>query len=271
MANVNFEAWRKNTVKCISVFNRKGGVGKTTITINLAAELSFYHNKRVLVVDCDPQGNATSYLDISGVNSDKPDLSSYYLKETPFEDIVQSYHYEKKRRGTKSDTCSIDLIPGGLSMDNVDITNGYSLLNLVSGQDYDYVLFDCPPSMSSITLASLFASDYVLVPAEPDSDSLGGFQALVDMVNSIKAQGHQIEVLGIVLNKVSFIQSLDKYLIQQLTEGLPEGLVFKSMLRRSSSAKNCRYFGQPVCIADEGNGLNKDLKEFTQEFLEKAE
>lgn len=258
-------------MKCISIFNRKGGVGKTTISVNLAADLSFYHNKKVLVVDCDPQGNTTSYLDISGQNSDKLGLADYYLNGATFKDIVQSYTYEKNRRGSKIENCNIDLIPGGLSMDDVDIDNGYALHNLIAEEDYDFVIFDCPPSMSSLTLSALFASDYVLVPAEADSDSLGGFQALVDMVNKIKAEGHSLSVVGIVLNKVSFIQSLDKYLIKELSEGLPDGFVFKSMLRRSSSAKNARYFGQPICIADESGSLNKDFKAFTVELLEKIQ
>ena len=156
----------------ICLFNRKGGVGKTTITVNLAACLSMYYNKRCLVVDCDPQGNTTSFLDVSGENAEKPGLTDYYNNGASFDEIVQHYHFEKLGRGLKKKYVDVDLIPGGLSMDEANIVRENQLKELIAGQEYDYVFFDCPPSMTDTSISALFASDYVLVPAYADSDSL---------------------------------------------------------------------------------------------------
>lgn len=255
----------------ICLFNRKGGVGKTTITVNLAACLSMYYNKRCLVVDCDPQGNTTSFLDVSGENAEKPGLTDYYNNGASFDEIVQHYHFEKLGRGLKKKYVDVDLIPGGLSMDEANIVRENQLKELITGQEYDYVFFDCPPSMTDTSISALFASDYVLVPAYADSDSLGGFQAMVDAVNEIKTRGHDIEILGIILNAVAMNEALDKYLVSELREGFPEGMLFATTLRRSTVAKQCRYFGEPICIRDEYSSLGKDYKRLTDELVKKIE
>lgn len=257
-------------MKVISIWNQKGGVGKTTITLNLAACISYYYNKKVLLIDCDQQGNISSYLDIAGENSEAPTLADYLSGSMGFADIVQHYHFEKKLNFTKKRSCDLDLIPCNTTLKDVEITDAEIMGKLIAGTDYDVVLFDCPPAMSDASISALIASDYVLVPAIADSDSLGGYGALVDMINEIKTSGRTLEILGIVMNMYATSEAMDKYIYSQLSESDDfSALLFKTLLRRSSVAKQARYFGRPICIHAERSTLGQDYQSFTKEVIEK--
>ena len=257
----------------ICVFNRKGGVGKTTITVNLAAALSLYHRKKVLIVDCDSQGNATSYLNASGENDNMPGLADFLnggIRETGLAEYIQHYHFVKKNFMAKSQPCDIDLISGGPDLDSVEIEDGKVLQKAVRELDYDFIFFDCPPAMSDASVAAMFAADYVLVPALLDSDSLGGFQYLVDTLTDIKTAGHEIEIVGILFNQYNSTAALDKYLLDELREGMPKELLFETLLPRATTAKNCRQFGVPVCVRESKSKLGTSYEMLAKELLQKV-
>ena len=256
-------------MKTVSLWNKKGGVGKSTLSVNLAASVSFYFKKKVLLVDCDPQGNTSSYLDIAGEHAGEPTLSDYFCGNAAFSDIVQHYHFEKKVNFVTTKGCDVDLIPcnDSLKIAEKDITDTEILANLVKDQDYDLVIFDCPPADSNTALAALIASDYVLVPANPNLDSLGGFQSLVDIINEIKASGKSIDILGIIINEYASAEALDRYILEQLSESDTfSNLMFDKKIRRSSIVKQCRFFGQPICIKAEREPIGKDYEAVTREF-----
>lgn len=257
-------------MKAISIWNQKGGVGKTTITLNLAASFSYYYHLKVLIVDCDQQGNISSYLDIAGEHTDKPTLYDCLSGTCSLLDVIQHYHFEKKLNFTKKKECNLDLVPCNMLLKDVDLNDAMIMSNLINETDYDIVLFDCPPAMSDVSISALIASDYVLVPAIADSDSLGGYGALVDMINEIKNAGGNLQILGIAMNMFAASESMDKYIYSEMANSEAfANLLFKTILRRSSVAKQARYFGRPICIYAERSILGQDFEAFTTEVADK--
>ncbi len=256
-------------MKKISIFNKKGGVGKTTIAVNLSACLAAYHGKKVLVVDCDSQANATSYVLCNYDGEKHPDIEDYLKNNASPEDLV--YHMSFPTRKSHKYGCDIDLVAGSLTLDMVRVDDEDVINRMVDKYDYDYVIYDCPPYVSDLSVCALNASDYVLVPANTDSDSLSGFQILVDIVNKIKSTGKQLKIMGIVINCIAPGEALDKYILEQLKEQDNDGFVFNTTLRRASVAKQSRFFGEPICIKSPSSLLAHDYREFTEEFLEKTE
>lgn len=243
----------------ISMVNIKGGVGKTTSVVNISACLNRYHKKRVLIIDCDAQINATSYV----LMEDIPQKTiKDIMKRAKAVDVIVDKNWAKT---------SLSIIPGDSTIDLLSVNSIdklYEALQDVS-DNYDFCLIDCPPHLSDICLSAIRASDYVLVPALPDTDSLGGYSLLIDAITNIRnnTNNGSLEILGVFFNAVSK-ESLDQYIVDECRKGFGDSL-FKATIRRSTVVKQCRYFGLPVCEKREKSEINNDYKLLTKQIIQR--
>ena len=201
------------SAKVITFINMKGGVGKTTLAVNVAYTLSKIENKKVLLIDMDPQMNATQYAltpeDVDKIMGDKF-CSNYGFLNAEYK-INSDLSYLEQRKEEKwifkSDT-SFDIIPSSLDIMNINLASTplkfKQYIEERISDRYDVIIIDCPPTISEYTKISLLASDMYLVPMKADPLAVFGLPILQSYINeTIKGEfGHNIEFLGIVLNMV---------------------------------------------------------------------
>ena len=249
----------------ISVVNIKGGVGKTTSVVNIAACLALYNHKRVIVVDTDAQTNASTYLMTNQSKTADAKTVIDVLRGGKVSECISTASF--KSRGEE---ISIDLLQSNIDVDKEEIKDiGILRKAMVEvAEKYDYCLYDCPPHLSNLALTAMCASDYVLVPALPDSDSMSGYSQLIDAVNMIRTNtdNTSLEILGIFINAIAKNDALDKYITGSLKDGLKKTL-FTQMLRRSTIAKQCRFFGEPICIKARSSDLSEDYRTLTNQIV----
>jgi chromosome partitioning protein len=231
--------------RVLAIANQKGGVGKTTTAINLSAALAA-SELRVLVIDTDPQGNATSGL---GVAKDptRPGMYDVLLGDQPIEQIIQSTSFE-----------GLQLIPAdkGLVDANLELVDAPSRefrlrerLRPVRDQ-YDYILIDCPPALDLLTLNALSAADAVLVPIQCEFFALEGISELMDTVDRIRVGlQHPIEIEGILLTMYDDRTNLTRQVEADLREFF-EGQVFRTTIPRTIRLAEAPSFGKPILTYD---------------------
>lgn len=252
----------------IAIFNQKGGTGKTTSTVNIAGCLEKDMGKKVLVVDCDSQMNATNYLLTQRNGEHEYDLIHClkHKKETK-DAILQVKLFARKEFDT-----NIYVLPGSIKMDAMKINDCYSIRDVLKDveEDYDYCLFDCPAHLSDITIAAFSCADYIIVPAFGDTDSLDGYDLLLNTVNQIRDSETNIglKILGIFFNNTESIKALDNYIINGCRETMGE-IVFDASIRRSSAIGQARYYGKPVNYYKQTSTAAKDFLRLTGEIMER--
>jgi chromosome partitioning protein len=232
--------------RIISVANQKGGVGKTTTTINLAAGLGA-RGQRVLIVDLDPQGNASTGL---GIDQNKRDLTTYdlLLGEVPAASVIQATDYTN---------LSITPATTDLSSADVDLVQNEQRINLMRHalaqpevQAFDYVLIDCPPSLNLLTVNALVASDAVLVPLQTEFFALEGLSQLLLTVRQIReAANPSLRVEGIVLTMHDKRNNLSNQVEQDVRDNLGD-LVYQTVIPRNVRISEASSYGQPVLHYD---------------------
>lgn len=230
--------------KVVCVANQKGGVGKTTTIINLGASLAAAERK-VLIIDMDPQANATSGLGIS-----KNVKNSIYKALIAMQPLVELF------LSTELETLKIvpsnrDLI--GAELELVEFRNWQmrlkDLIEPIKGY-FDFILIDCPPSLGVLTLNALVASDSVLVPMQCEYFSLEGVSDLLDTIRRIKAHyNSKIEILGILLTMYDDRTNLAKQVRENIVAYFKE-LVFKTVIPRNIKLGECPSFGKPILLYD---------------------
>lgn len=242
--------------KIIAVTNQKGGVGKTTTSINLSAAMAL-KGKKVLLVDTDPQGNATSGL---GINKSKENKNLYSL-------MIENVDIGECIRKTAIDKLhvlpsSIDLAGAEIELVNVMAREFVLKTALEQVKDkYDFIFIDCPPSLGLLTLNSLSAADSVLIPIQCEFYALEGLGQLVNTINLIqKKLNPKLEIEGILLT----MYEARRNLTQQVTEEVKKHFkdkVYPVMIPRNVRLSEAPSHGIPIALYDKKSKGTKSYKD----------
>ena len=227
--------------RVFAIANQKGGVGKTTTAINLAASLAA-NDFRVLVIDSDPQGNATSGLGVAK-DPDRPSLYQVLLGDVPARDAIQATQLE----GLHLISADKNLV--GADLELVDIPNReFRLRERIADirEEYRFVLIDCPPALDLLTLNALIAADSVLVPIQCEFFALEGVSELMDTIDRIRDSfQHPLQVEGILLTMYDDRTNLTRQVAADLREFFGDQ-VFRTVIPRSIRLAEAPSFGKPI-------------------------
>ena len=252
-------------MKTIAIANFKGGVGKTTTAINLAAGLK-NRAKKVLVIDIDSQANLTQSLGIYGE-----------LEHTIYTVVHKEAFGEKTALKDAIVTASgLDLIPSSLELANaeLELASVYGreqilaqLLNPVSA--YDFVFIDCPPSMSLLTINALVASDYVLIPLQAEFLPLKGARSFLKHFELIYKLNKRVSLLGFVLTKYDYRKKMNQQVKEELLKEFGKEKVFNTTIRTNIALANAQQKGIDIFRYDTVSNGALDYEALTEEFLKK--
>lgn len=248
--------------RIIAVTNQKGGVGKTTTAINLAAALAASEVK-VLLIDSDPQGNTTSGLGIQKT----PDLPTIYdvlVGGMPIRDAIR-----------KTDIEGLDLLAAdknliGVNLELVGIDDRESILrhhlSAIKG-DYNFILIDCPPALDLLTLNALMAADSVLVPIQCEFFALEGVSELMDTIDRVRDSfGHPLKIEGILLTMYDDRTNLTKQVATDLREFFQDE-VFRTVIPRSVRLAEAPSHGKPILMYDPASKGAESYIQLAKEVL----
>lgn len=250
--------------KIISVVNQKGGVGKTTTVVNLAAYIGKAGYK-VLTVDIDPQGNTSSGL---GVNKREVENTSYHvlLGEKEAKDALIQTEFE-----------NLTLIPSNIDLAGAEIEladmedRARSLQKAITPikDEYDFILFDCPPSLGLITVNALTASDSILIPIQCEYYALEGLTQLMNSVRTVKQLYNSfLEIEGILLTMYDSRLNLTGQVVKEIKRYFPKR-VYETAIPRNVRLSEAPSYGKPICYYDKHSKGSKAYKDFAKEFLKK--
>ncbi|MBQ1234051.1 MAG: ParA family protein [Oscillospiraceae bacterium] len=248
--------------KIVAITNQKGGVGKTTTAVNLAACLGA-EGKKILVVDIDPQGNTTSGF---GINKRDVKLTSYEMivKNVPAKDVI--LHTTSK---------NVDIIPAniqlsGADMSLMDMDNRHMQLKraLVEVKaDYDYIIMDFPPALGLIHINGLVAADTVIIPVQPEYYALEGMSQLIQTFKKVKGQYNPLlEIEGVVLTMCDMRLNLTMQVVEEIKKYFGNK-VYKTSIPRTVRLSEAPSFGQPVIYYDRSNRGTEAYTALAKEFL----
>ena len=242
-------------MRITAILNLKGGVAKTTTAINLGSILHHYHNRRVLLIDCDSQGNLTEFFGVRGATATMADLLRV---DAPIGDAIR--HTED----------GPDIIPGDDTLMDLDLSaasggkaNINCLLPLRELQ-YDNVIIDCPPAFNAAAAAALVAADDVLIPIRLDAFSLRGMGNLMTQVSNMRAINPSLRVCGILPT----MYTRDRQTLEAAAELKMQGFEVYNPIRQSPTVTDMTYKQQPLWRSSPRSGAGLDYKIFAERFVE---
>ena len=250
--------------RIIAIANQKGGVGKTTTAVNLSAALAS-SKKKVLLVDCDPQGNATSGF---GINKSELEQTIYdvLIADADVKSTILSTEYK------------VDLLPSNIDLAGAEI----ELVAAISREmrlkkaltqvkkDYDYILIDCPPSLGLLTLNSLAAADTVLMPIQCEFYALEGVSQLMNTVKLVKNNlNASLEIEGVLMTMYDSRTKLAEQVVEEVKTNF-KNKVFSVMIPRTVRLSEAPSYGQPISVYDKKSKGAESYKKLAKEVIRRG-
>ena len=253
--------------KIISIINQKGGVGKTTTVINLAAGLSM-QGKKILVIDLDPQGNATTGLGMSNTGSSDQTIYSVLNGTKKISEVVKKTKFENLDLITSNvDLSGLEVETAGDSRRAFILKDELTLILNDSGAPYSHILIDCPPSLSLLTIMALVASDSLVVPLQAEFFALEGLTQLMKTIERIKNNlNPKLSIRGILLTMYDRRNKLSGEVEMEARNYFKEK-VYQTVVPRNVRLSEAPSHGLPVLIYDKTCPGSKSYFSFTEEFL----
>lgn len=250
--------------KIIAIANQKGGVGKTTTSVNLAASLGVLE-KKVLLIDADPQANATSGL---GIDVEQVTLGTYQLLE---------HTITAKQAIIPTTSPNLDLIPSHIDLVAIEIElvdkeeREYMLKQAIENlkNDYDFILIDCAPSLGLLTLNALTAADSVMIPIQCEYFALEGLGKLLNTIKSIqKIHNPNLDIEGLLLTMYDSRLRLSNQVVEEVKKHFDE-MVFETIIQRNVRLSEAPSYGESIISYDASSKGANNYLSLAQELIEK--
>ena len=251
--------------KVIAIANQKGGVGKTTTAINLAASLAVLE-KKVLIIDADPQANTTSGLNFSPEDDQKRTLYEVMIGALDIRDAL----IQTEMQNLHMIPSHINLV--GAEIEMLDSENRESILKNALApirDDYDFIIIDCSPSLGLITVNSLTAADSVIIPVQPEFFALEGLGKLLQTIRLVQdGVNENLQIEGFVVTMFDGRTKVHSQVVGQLREHFKD-MVFKTIIQRSIRLSEAPSHGKPIILYDVMNNGTANYLNLAKEVLQR--